>query len=80
MEKTYTINQDQLTRVLENLSNIRKIMDYEEKYGTPEEHEKYLEEFCGIIGVLCDLGLIREWDKFRAAEIRAEMKKEDKHD
>ena len=80
MEKTYTITQDQLDKVLKNLSNIRSIMYYEKEYGTQESHQKYLAEFCGILGVLSDLGLIREWDAFRAAQIRAKQEKENCND
>ena len=80
MEKTYTISQSQLDAVLQNLSNIRVITDYEEKNGTPESHRRYLAEFCGIIGVLIDLGLVREWDAFRAAQIRAEHDKDESND
>ena len=50
----------------------------DKKYGNKEEHQKYQFEFCGIIGVLCVFGLLGEWDKYRAAEIRAEMNKEEK--
>lgn len=78
MEKTYTITQTQLDAVLENLSHVRSIMYYEEKDGNKEQHGKYLSEFCGIMGVLCTFGLLGEWDKYRAAEIRAEMNKEEK--
>lgn len=68
-----TITQEQLNRVLENLSNVRNIMEFEEKYGTEESHKEWRSEFCGIIGVLGNFGLLGEWDKYRAAEIRREI-------
>lgn len=80
MIKTYTITQDQLTRTLEHMNNVHTNMVYEEEYGTVEEYQKSLAEFCAIIGVLCDFGLIREWDKFHAAKLRAEREKENNND
>ena len=41
--------------------------------GNEESHQRWLSEFCGILCVLSNLGLIGEWDKFRRAEILAEM-------
>lgn len=73
MEKTYTITQSQLDKVLENLSNVRSIMEFEKKDGNEESHQRWLSEFCGILSVLINLGLVGEWDNYRRAEILAEM-------
>ena len=80
MEKTYTLTQAQLDKVLENLGHVRSNMEYEEKYGNEENHRRYLSEFCGILGVLCNFGLINEWDKFRSAQILAEMEQQERND
>ena len=70
-EKTYTITQSQLDKVLANLSDIRKIMTFKKESGE-ESYKNYLSEFCGILGALSNFGIIGEWDKYRAAEILAE--------
>ena len=79
MEKTYTITQTQLDMVLENLGHVRSIMEYEKKHGNEEDHNRWLTEFCGILGVLCNFGLLNEWDKFRSAQILAEMEEQEKN-
>ena len=68
MEKTYTITQEQLDQVFLNIQVVNNIKNDFEREGKEQDCQNYLFDFCGRLTVLMELGLLKEWDAWRAKQ------------
>lgn len=70
--KTVTITEEQMEKVFQHLSIVKDINDSFKKDEDQLMYQKSLSEFCGIYGVICDLGIEDEWYKWQTEQIRRE--------
>ena len=61
-----TITREQMEKSFQYLSTIIYNRDWCEEHGERERYENYLSEFCGILSVYCNLGILNEWYRWRA--------------
>lgn len=70
--KTVKITEEQMEKVFQHLSIVKHINDSFKKDEDQLMYQKSLSEFCGIYGVICDLGIEDEWYKWQTEQIRRE--------
>ena len=67
------ITEKQMTAAFKSLKTVQNIMQYEKEHGSVELYKRELAEYCGILGVFQNLGLLNDWFEWSARQALAEQ-------
>ena len=55
------ITTNQMHKAFENLHTVQSLMQFDKDHGNTELYKRELAEYCGILGIFQNLGMLDDW-------------------